>query len=121
MDCVAPPSKGGDAIHQCPLDAVALCILLTCALLMTSSHSEGPPVGFVANLTAVGIDRNGNRVARHELLNSSKPVSKMDLYVDVPSKATGTGEALYMDGQDIVHCNDPGAIRRRGRSSSLQR
>ena len=41
MDCVAPPSKGGDAIHQCPLDAVALCILLTCALLMTSSHSEG--------------------------------------------------------------------------------
>ena len=28
MDCVAPPfegSRGGDAIHQCPLDAVALC------------------------------------------------------------------------------------------------
>lgn len=62
----------------------------------------GPPVGFAANLTALGIDRNGNRVARHELLNSSKPVSKMDLYVDVPSKATGTGEALYMDGQDIA-------------------
>ena len=36
-----PPSKGGDAIHQCPLDAVALCFLLMCALLMTSSHSEG--------------------------------------------------------------------------------
>ena len=40
MDCVAPPSKGGDAIHQWPLDAVALCFLLTCALPMTSSHSE---------------------------------------------------------------------------------
>ena len=36
-----PPSKGGDAIHQCPLDAVALCFLLTRALLMTASHSEG--------------------------------------------------------------------------------
>ena len=41
MDCVAPLRRGGDAIHQCPLDAVALCFLLTCALLMTSSHSEG--------------------------------------------------------------------------------
>ena len=36
-----PPSKGGDAIHQCPLDAVALCFLLTCSLPMTSSRSEG--------------------------------------------------------------------------------
>ena len=41
MDCIAPLRRGGDAIHQCPLDAVALCFLLTCALLMTSSHSEG--------------------------------------------------------------------------------
>ena len=42
MDCRPLDSKGGgDAIHQCPLDAVALCFLLTCALLMTSSHSEG--------------------------------------------------------------------------------
>ena len=41
MDCVAPLRRGGDAIHQCPLDAVALCFLLTCALPMTSSHSEG--------------------------------------------------------------------------------
>ena len=36
-----PLEGGGDAIHQCPLDAVALCFLLTCALPMTSSHSEG--------------------------------------------------------------------------------
>ena len=41
MDCIAPLRRGSDAIHQCPLDAVALCFLLTCALLMTSSHSEG--------------------------------------------------------------------------------
>ena len=63
MDCVAPPSKGGDAIHQCPLDAVALCFLLTCALLMTSSHSEGSltmarTLGSDPNQVAV----NGRRV-----------------------------------------------------------
>ena len=33
--------RGGDAIRQCPLDAVAVLLLLTCAPLMTSSHSEG--------------------------------------------------------------------------------
>ena len=31
--------------NQCPLDAVALCFLLTAALLMTSSHSEGSVIG----------------------------------------------------------------------------
>ena len=36
--------RGDEAIHQRPLDAVACCtlLLLMCALLMTSSHSEGP-------------------------------------------------------------------------------
>ena len=34
--------EGDEATQQCPLDAVACCsrCLLTCALLMTSSHSE---------------------------------------------------------------------------------
>ena len=51
MDCVAPLRRGGDAIHQCPLDAVALCFLLTCATLMTSSHSEG--LVMVENMTTL--------------------------------------------------------------------
>ena len=40
------PRSFRDAIHQQPLDAVACCPLLPllmCALLVTSSHSEGPP------------------------------------------------------------------------------
>ena len=43
MDCAAPPRGGwGDAIHKCPLDAVAydLLFMLTCAVLMTSSQSK---------------------------------------------------------------------------------
>ena len=46
MDYVPPPpsSKGGDAIHQCPLDAVAVCFLLTCAPLMTRAHLGNIPL-----------------------------------------------------------------------------
>ena len=45
--------RGGDeATHQWPLGAVACCsrFLLTCALLVTSSHSEG------LGLEAAGVD-----------------------------------------------------------------
>ena len=47
MECLAPApplAKGVNATHPWPLAAVAcgLLLLLTCALLMTSSHSEGP-------------------------------------------------------------------------------
>ena len=56
MDCIAPLRRGGDAIHQCPLDAVALCFLLTSALLMTSSHSEGYAInGNVFNTTLLSL------------------------------------------------------------------
>jgi hypothetical protein len=55
-----------------------------------------------SNVTAVGVDRTGRRVASHQLLSGVKSVSTMSLQIDVPSKATGTGEALYMDGNDIA-------------------
>ena len=43
MDC--PELVGGDAIRQWSLGAVAcyLLFMLTCAVLMTSSYSEGRP------------------------------------------------------------------------------
>ena len=56
----------------------------------------------VSNVTAVGLDRAGKRLASHQLLSSAKPVSTMSVRIDVPSKLTGTGEALYMDGNDIA-------------------
>ena len=52
VGCFVPPflREGGDATHQCPLDAVACCslLLLTRALLMTSSRCQRPyPVSYV--------------------------------------------------------------------------
>ena len=55
-----------------------------------------------ANVTAVALDSAGNRVASHQLLSSAKPVSNWSIHIDVPSKTTGTGEAMFMDGQDIA-------------------
>ena len=52
MDCAVPLKRGDEATCQQPLGAVACwpLFLLTCALLMTSSHSEGRigAGGFVA-------------------------------------------------------------------------
>ena len=40
MDCVAPlRRKGGDVIHQCPLDAVALCFLGETRSVRQNIHS----------------------------------------------------------------------------------
>ena len=58
--------------------------------------------GARTNITAVGIDRNGTRVSSHQLLNGTKPASRMTVCIDVPAKSTGTGEALFMDGQDVA-------------------
>ena len=43
--------------NQCPLDAVALCFLLTAALLMTSSHSEGPSIPESRSLSVSGLHK----------------------------------------------------------------
>ena len=43
MDCVAPPQKkGGQRNPSVTSRCGSPLLLLTCALLMTSSHSEGP-------------------------------------------------------------------------------
>lgn len=55
-----------------------------------------------AIVTAVGLDSAGNRSSSHQLMSSVKPVSNWSIHIDVPSKTTGTGEALFMDGQDIA-------------------
>lgn len=54
------------------------------------------------NITAVGLDSSGDRVSSHTLLNGTKPASCMRIHIDVPAKSTGTGEAMFMDGQDIA-------------------
>jgi hypothetical protein len=54
------------------------------------------------NITAVGLDSNGTQVSRHQLLNGTKPAARMAIHIDVPAKSTGTGEAMFMDGQDIA-------------------
>lgn len=54
------------------------------------------------NLTVVALDTNGSRVGSHTLITADEAgATAIELVVDVPSKATGTGSALYLDGQDI--------------------
>eukprot|EP00118_Oscarella_pearsei_P001518 m.7665 g.7665 ORF g.7665 m.7665 type:complete len:973 (+) comp19344_c0_seq1:163-3081(+) len=51
------------------------------------------------NLTAVAMSSSGGEVARHTVETSGEAAS-IRLDVDVPSKVTGTGTALLLDGQD---------------------
>ena len=54
------------------------------------------------NVTIVGIDANGVAVGSHSLIASAAvTAAALELVVDVPSKTTGTGESLYLDGQDV--------------------
>jgi hypothetical protein len=51
------------------------------------------------NLTAVGYTAAGAVAASHTVVTASAPTA-VRLSVDVPSAATGTGDALVLDGQD---------------------
>ena len=51
------------------------------------------------NLTAIGYSSAGAVTARHTVETTSAATAVV-ISVDVPSAATGTGEALLLDGQD---------------------
>jgi len=53
------------------------------------------------NLTVVALADNGTAVGTHTLLAAGR-ATRMEMVVDVPSPATGTGEALFLDGQDVA-------------------
>jgi hypothetical protein len=53
------------------------------------------------NLTAVGLTAAGEAVARHEIITAAG-ASKVELTIDVPSAATGTGNHLVLDGHDCA-------------------
>jgi hypothetical protein len=57
------------------------------------------------NVTIVGIDGNGVAVGSHSLIAAAvdpENAAILELVVDVPSKTTGTGDSLYLDGQDVA-------------------
>eukprot|EP01064_Diplonema_japonicum_P003557 TRINITY_DN12287_c0_g1_i1.p1 TRINITY_DN12287_c0_g1~~TRINITY_DN12287_c0_g1_i1.p1 ORF type:complete len:928 (+),score=259.37 TRINITY_DN12287_c0_g1_i1:61-2784(+) len=56
--------------------------------------------GGVKNATLLGWE-NGSVVGKHTVLMAGS-VTEMELVIDVPSKATGTGEKLYLDGLDLA-------------------
>ena len=53
------------------------------------------------NLTAVGRDASGKELARHTILTAGAPVGIV-LSIDAPSRITGTGSALLLDGHDAA-------------------
>jgi len=52
-----------------------------------------------SNATLVGRDKSGKIIATHTVVKPSTPAA-LRLIIDVPSKATGTGGALVLDGRD---------------------
>ena len=62
-----------------------------------------PPFLTARNVTAVGIAADGSSIGSHSLLTGvSTKATKLELSIDVPSVLTGTGSALYLDGQDVA-------------------
>lgn len=53
------------------------------------------------NVTAVSRDASGQVLASHTRLTPGAPV-RLRLSLDAPSNATGTGSAVYLDGQVCV-------------------
>lgn len=53
------------------------------------------------NLTAVALDQKGNPVAFHSITTTG-PVAAVVLSIDAPSPATGTGDAVVADGEDVA-------------------
>eukprot|EP01052_Picozoa_sp_SAG31_P023883 SAG31_NODE_1996_length_6700_cov_4.398424_4_plen_700_part_00 len=64
----------------------------------------GPPFSTARNVTAVGIAVDGSMLGIHSLLTGADTTkaTKLELSIDVPSVLTGTGSALYLDGQDVA-------------------
>lgn len=88
IECQCIGSQGFcQTIQNCSADA------LRCA----------PPFATADNVTIVGIGADGAPQGSHSLLaGSNAAASRLNLVVDVPSPLTGTGEALYLDGQDLA-------------------
>lgn len=53
------------------------------------------------NLTAVALDHDGRALNTHTIETAGQP-AKVELSIDVPSAATGTGDAVVADGEDIA-------------------
>ena len=56
---------------------------------------------FAGTLTAIAKDGKGNHVAT-DVRHTNGRAAKLALSLDAPSKATGTGEALLLDGHDAA-------------------
>lgn len=54
------------------------------------------------NLTAVGLDHMGARLAQHSVLSPQGPTASLVLSLDAPSPETGTGTTLVADGEDVA-------------------
>lgn len=68
-----------------------------CSLQTTNCHIGNK------NVTIVGINDKGVAIGSHSLIAADAgKAAGLQLVVDVPSKTTGTGDALYLDGQDVA-------------------
>eukprot|EP01065_Artemidia_motanka_P007129 TRINITY_DN1351_c0_g2_i2.p1 TRINITY_DN1351_c0_g2~~TRINITY_DN1351_c0_g2_i2.p1 ORF type:complete len:1015 (+),score=324.33 TRINITY_DN1351_c0_g2_i2:64-3045(+) len=56
----------------------------------------------VRNVTVVAVDASGAEVASHTLLTSNESAAGIQLGIDMPSVASGTGSSLYLDGKDVA-------------------
>jgi hypothetical protein len=67
----------------------------------TGSYAEWETTWEAGAITAVARAANGTLLSRAIKLTNSKKAS-LQLSLDCPSEATGTGRALFLDGQDVA-------------------
>ena len=94
--------------------------VLPCSVAGTKNTTV---VGLVQSGAETGVGRvhtqhsQQHRVAGSHTLLAAGPATRMEMVLDVPSIATGTGEALFLDGQDVAFVrvqlvDDAGTISR---------
>lgn len=112
---VWPTICGGGASEKPGAQDVQVFSDLPTIELFLNGKSEGTapcsPGGFASfsldaytpgNLTAVGMAGSGGEVlAKHTIITGGMPTA-IKLSIDVPSKLTGTGSALVLDGHDTA-------------------
>ena len=93
MDCVVPPSKGGDAIHQCPRAESRLLRGIFARAFSGSFHSSGVNTPSLLAMTAVSMA--ASTCSKYSSSLCSSATTQGWMYSDRSSKTAGTSLVAY--------------------------
>lgn len=107
----APPQSSGKTTRSINVYSNAAAV----TLLVNGAPASGSPAAMPAygavnfasvpyapgNLTAVALDASGNVLGTHTRMSWGAPAAIL-LTLDAPNAASGTGQAVYLDGEDVA-------------------